>query len=160
LSAAAVRAGRTGDEDTILSLLRDLAIYERLEHRFRLTTGTVARDMLGAAPAVRCDLAFLDDAPAGVMTWYFTYSSFLGARGIYLEDFYVRPELRRRGVGRALLASLAHTALKHGAVRIEWSVLTWNRPAIDFYESVAAQRVDDWYIYRLTGETLAQLAGA
>jgi GNAT superfamily N-acetyltransferase len=158
LSAPTVRAARAGDEDAIVALLRDLAIYERLEHRFRLTRETAARDMLGATPAVRCALAFLDDAPAGVMTWYFIYSSFLGARGIYLEDFFIRPELRRRGAGRALLASLAKTAVESGAVRIEWAVLTWNRPAIDFYESVAAQCVDDWHIYRLTGEALHNLS--
>lgn len=160
MSAAVIRAAGAGDEDTVVALLHELATYERLAHRFKLTKEVVARDMLGAAAAVRCDLAFLEDMPAGVMTWYFTYSSFAGARGIYLEDFYVRPGLRRRGIGRALLASLAGTAREAGAVRIEWSVLVWNRPAIDFYESVAAQRVDDWHIYRLTGDALAALAGA
>ncbi|MGH6889664.1 MAG: GNAT family N-acetyltransferase [Rhizomicrobium sp.] len=160
MSAPVVRAAREGDENAIVALLRDLAIYERLGPRFRLTEETVARDMLGEAPAIRCDLAYLEDSPAGIMTWYFTYSSFAGARGIYLEDFYVRPELRRSGIGRALMAHLAGTAAKHGAARIEWAVLTWNRPAMDFYESVRAQRVDDWHVYRLAGEALAQLASA
>lgn len=160
MSEPVIRAAREGDENAVMGLLYDLAVYERLGHRFRLTQETIARDMLGEAPAIRCDLAFLDDAPAGLMTWFFTYSSFAGARGIYLEDFYVRPDVRRKGVGRALAAHLARAARTHGAVRIEWSVLTWNRPAIDFYERLRAQRVDDWHVYRLAGEALAQLAAA
>lgn len=158
MSAPRIRAAQPGDEQTIVDLLRELAVYERLEQRFRLTAETVARDMLGAVPAARCDLAFAEDAPAGLITWYDTYSSFAGARGIYLEDFYVRPELRRHGIGRALLAHLARTALAKGALRIEWSVLAWNRPAIDFYESIRGQRVDDWHVYRLMGDSLSELA--
>lgn len=158
MSTPHVRAAREGDQNAIVGLLYDLAVYERLGHRFRLTEETVARDMLGETPAIRCDLALLDEVPAGLMTWFFTYSSFAGARGIYLEDFYVRPELRRRGVGRALARHLAQAAGHRGAVRIEWSVLTWNRPAIAFYETLHAQRVDDWHVYRLAGDALARLA--
>jgi GNAT superfamily N-acetyltransferase len=158
MSPPVVRAAREGDEKAVIALLNDLATYERLGYRFLLTEETVSRDMLGVQPAIRCDLAFLNDATAGIMTWYFTYSSFAGARGIYLEDFYVRPEMRRRGIGRALVAHLAGVAATHGAVRIEWSVLTWNRSAIDFYQSLRAQRVDDWHVYRLAGEALAELA--
>jgi GNAT superfamily N-acetyltransferase len=158
MSDVLVRAARTGDEDAVLALLRELAAYERLEHRFRLTREAVQRDFLSDDPAVFCDVAFLEDAPAGVMTWYSTYSSFAGARGIYLEDFYVRSDVRRRGIGRSLLAHLAKRAAHDGAARIEWAVLTWNRPAIEFYGSVRAERVDDWHIYRLRGDALAALA--
>jgi GNAT superfamily N-acetyltransferase len=158
MSAPLIRPARAGDEDAILGLLHELATYERLEQRFRLTPETIARDFFCDPPAVHCDLAFLE--LAGVMTWYPTYSSFAGTRGIYLEDFYVRPELRQRGIGRTLLASLARHAVESGATRIEWSVLKWNRPAIDFYENVHAERIDDWHIYRLVGKALTDLAAA
>jgi GNAT superfamily N-acetyltransferase len=158
MSAPLIRPARAGDEDAILSLLYELAIYERLEHQFRLTPETVARDFLREPPAVQCELAFLDLEPAGIMTWYPTYSSFAGTRGIYLEDFYIRSKLRQRGIGRALLASLARHAVENGANRIEWSVIKWNRPAIDFYENMRAERIDDWHIYRLAGKALADLA--
>jgi GNAT superfamily N-acetyltransferase len=92
------------------------------------------------------------------MTWYPTYSSFAAARGISLEDFYVRPQLRGRGIGRSLVAGLAKRALALGAVKMEWAVLTWNKPSIAFYENLRAERVDDWHVYRLTGAALAELA--
>ena len=160
MSEVPIRAARHGDEDAILALLRELAEYERLDHRFRLTREIVARDFLCESPRLCCELAFVEDAPAGLATWFWTYSSFAAARGLYLEDFYVRPDRRRRGIGRKLLARLARRALDEGAARIEWSVLTWNRPAIEFYESLHAERVDDWHIYRLAGEALAALAGS
>lgn len=160
MSEPVVRTGRSGDEAAILLLLRKLAEYERLEDRFRLTREIVARDFLGQSPRLCCDLAFAENAPAGLTTWYWTYSSFAAARGIYLEDFFVRPELRRRGIGRRLLARLAQRALEEGAVRVEWSVLAWNRRSIEFYESLHAERVEDWHIYRLAGNALADLAGS
>jgi GNAT superfamily N-acetyltransferase len=160
VSEPLIRVARAGDEDAILALLRELAEYERLEHRFRLTREIVARDILGVSPAVCCTLAVVEDVAAGIMTWYPTFSSFAGARGIHLEDFYVRPDLRRRGIGRKLLACLAREAVEKGVARIEWAVLTWNRPAIAFYEKVRAERIDDWHIYRLRGEALSALASA
>lgn len=158
MSGLMIRDARAGDEDVIHDLLRELAEYERLESRFRLTPEIIAREFLCASPCLLCAIAFLDDAPAGLMTWYPTYSSFAAARGVYLEDFFVRPALRRRGIGRSLLAHLAKRALDQGAARIEWAVLTWNRPSIEFYESLSAERVDDWHIYRLVGTALTDLA--
>jgi GNAT superfamily N-acetyltransferase len=140
--------------------LRELAAYERLEHRFWLSAEIINRDFFCERPGVRCELATIGQEPAGIMTWYPTYSSFAGTRGVHLEDFYVRPGMRRRGIGQALLGSLAKHAMEIGAARIEWAVLNWNQPAIAFYESVHAERVDDWHIYRLVGKTLADLAGA
>lgn len=160
MSEIVIRPAHVGDEDAIVSLLHELAVYERLEHRFRLTPELVAHDFFCAPPAVGCDLAFLEQQPAGIVTWYRTYASFAGTRGIYVEDFYIRTELRRRGIGKALLAHLAKSAVGAGAARIEWSVLKWNRPAIDFYESVHAERVDDWHIYRLVGKALGDLVAA
>ncbi|HEX3666767.1 MAG TPA: GNAT family N-acetyltransferase [Rhizomicrobium sp.] len=158
MSETIIRPAQKGDEETILNLLGELAVYERLEHRFHLTPDFIADDFFCAPPAVGCDLAFLDQQPAGIVTWYPTYSSFAGTRGVYIEDFYVRTDLRRRGIGRALLAGVAKRATNTGATKIEWAVLKWNRPGIDFYESVHAERVDDWHIYRLVGKSLADLA--
>lgn len=158
MSAIAIRCAKPGDETTIVELLRELAEYERLAHKFRLTPADVTHDFFGDRAAVSCDLAFADGQAAGIMTWYPTYSSFAAAHGIYLEDFYVRAALRRRGIGRALVADLARRAIMAGTPKIEWSVLTWNRPSIEFYETLHAERVDDWHIYRLVGDALAALA--
>jgi len=160
MNEPAIRAARAGDEDVILTLLRELAGYERLEHRFRLTREIIARDFLCASPGLCCDLAFVEEEAAGIMTWYPTYSSFAAARGIHLEDFYVRDKLRRRGIGRKLLAHLAKRARDDGAARIEWAVLAWNEPSIRFYESLRAERVDEWHVYRLVGGALHDLASS
>jgi GNAT superfamily N-acetyltransferase len=153
-----IRCAQPGDEATIVGLLYELAEYERLLHKFRLTTEDVSRDFFGAAPVVSCDLAFAGGEPAGIMTWYPTYASFAAARGIYLEDFYVRAALRRHGIGRALVVDLARRAIEAGCPKLEWSVLTWNKPSIAFYETLHAERVDDWHIYRLVGDALTALA--
>lgn len=158
MSAIEIRRAKPADEATIVELLRELAEYERLMHKFRLTPEDVTRDFFGNSPAISCDLAFVGGEPAGIMTWYPTYSSFAAAHGIYLEDFYVRAALRRQGIGRALVADLARRAIARDTPKIEWSVLTWNRPSIEFYETLRAERVDDWHIYRLTGDALADLA--
>jgi len=139
-------------------LLHELAVYEKLTDKFRITRAVIARDYLGARPLIECDLAFDGDEPVGIATWYWTYASFAAARGIYLEDLFVRPQFRGRGIGKALLAGLARRALKGGAGRVEWSVLDWNKPSIDFYESLRARRGDGWLIYRLEGEALEDLA--
>jgi GNAT superfamily N-acetyltransferase len=158
MSAIEIRRTKPGDEAMIVALLRELADYERLTHKFRLTPEIVARDFFGDSPPVHCDLAFADCEAAGIMTWYPTYASFAASRGIYLEDFYVRPALRGRGIGRAMIADLARRAVASGAMKIEWAVLTWNKPSIAFYENLHAERVDDWHVYRLVGDALLALA--
>jgi diamine N-acetyltransferase len=155
-----IRAACAGDEEAICDLLRELAEYERLALRFRLTPEIVRRDFLGTSTLLNCDLAFSGDAAAGIMTWYPTYSSFAAQRGLYLEDFYVRPPLRRQGIGRKLLAALARRAASEGATTIQWAVLAWNEPSIRFYQSLHAERVDEWHIYRLCGHALDDLATA
>ena len=160
MSDVRIREARMGDEQLICKLLRELAEYERLDHRFRLTPEIVGRDLLCASPGLCCELAFANVQPAGIMTWYPTYASFAAQRGIYVEDFYVRPALRRRGIGRTLLANLARRAVADGAAIIQWAVLAWNEPTIRFYESLHAQRVDEWHVYRLAGAALEELAKA
>lgn len=160
MSESLVREARAGDEEVICTLLHELAEYERLENRFRLTPEIIRRDFLCASPCINCELAFLGNEAAGVMTWYRTYLSFAAQRGIYLEDFYVREPLRGRGIGRQLIARLARRAVAEGAVVIQWAVLVWNEPTIRFYESLHAQRVDEWHVYRLAGAALEDLARA
>jgi GNAT superfamily N-acetyltransferase len=153
-----IRPARTGDEDTIFSLLHALAEYEKLLDRFHVTKAVIARDYLCAQPRIQCDLAFEGGKPVGVATWYWNYSSFTAERGIYLEDLFVPPEFRGKGYGKALLAHLAKTAVKNGGGKVEWSVLPWNKPSIDFYEGLGAKQMTDWLIYRVTGEALEDLA--
>ena len=158
MSSIEIRAAKGGDEKVVVDLLRELAAYERLSHKFQLTAEDVTRDLFCTDAVMRCDLAFAEGEPAGIMTWYPTYSTFAVQRGIYLEDFYVRAPLRRLGIGRALIVDLARRAVRQGMKKLEWSVLTWNKPSIQFYENLHAERVDDWHIYRLCGDALAALA--
>ena len=148
---------KSGDEGIILALLRELAEYEKLTDKFKITREIVTRDYLCDHPPIRTDLAYADNKPAGIATWYWTYSTFAATRGIYLEDLFVRPEFRGCGYGKALLANLAKQAVAANAGRVEWAVLDWNEPSIEFYESVGAERVKGWHIYRLADDALKTL---
>jgi GNAT superfamily N-acetyltransferase len=150
-----IRPARPGDAALILTLLHELAVYEKLTDRFHITEAVIARDYLCERPLLECDLAFEGDTPAGIATWYWTYASFAARRGIYLEDLFVRPQLRGRGYGKVLLANLARRA-RSG--HVDWAVLPWNKPSIDFYESLRAERNEGWLTYRLSGEPLEDLA--
>ncbi len=154
-----IRSARAGDEALIVTLLRELADYEKLLDKFRVTEDIVRRDYLGDRPLLQCELAFEGEAPVGVMTWYWTYASFAARRAIYLEDLFVRPSQRGKGHGKALLVHLAKTGAAVGAQRVEWSVLDWNRPSIEFYDSLGARPVSGWLVYRLEGAALAALGG-
>jgi GNAT superfamily N-acetyltransferase len=160
MSALSIRHAHLGDEDLILTLLRELAVYEKIEARFKLTAEALQRDFLCAAPRCFCELAFHGDEPAGVMTWYRVYSSFIAVRGIFLEDLYVRPAYRGKGYGKALLAHLAKQAVSEGALYIDWFVLDWNQPSIEFYERLRAEPIKGWFSYRLGGDALEDLAGS
>jgi GNAT superfamily N-acetyltransferase len=153
-----IRSARAGDEDCMLSLLRALAQYEKLLDRFHITKAVIARDYLGENPLIHAELAFDGETCAGVATWYWAYASFSARRVVFLEDFFVRQDLRGKGFGKALLAHLARIAMKQGAEGIEWRVLDWNQPSIDFYEGLRAKRSNDWYTYYLSGEALEDLA--
>jgi GNAT superfamily N-acetyltransferase len=158
MSDLTIRRAVRGDEEMVHALLFELAEYEKLTHAFQLTKEVIARDFFGSVPAAFCDLAYANGKPVGLATWYLVYATFAAARGIYLEDLYVRPEFRGAGYGKALLAHLAKEALAHGAVRVEWSVLNWNKPSIEFYERLGAKPNTEWTIYRLSGGPLEDLA--
>ena len=151
-----LRTATADDAPLILEMLRDLAIYEKVpESGFCLTQEIVLRDMFGAA--CHCDLAFDGRDAAGIVTWFWTYKSFRGRRGLYVEDLYVKPQFRGRGLGRRFLMELAGRARSTGG-HMEWQVLDWNAPSIEFYKSLGAVPLDDWTIFRVTGPALEKLA--
>src|ERR1700730_4760516 len=135
-NALSIRRAIAGDAELITLLLRELAEYERLTDKFFLTADTVVRDFFGPEPSVYCDLAFVSEVPVGLMTWYWTYTTFGASRGLYLEDIYVREQVRGQDHGRALFAHLANRAIAYGATHLKWAVLNWNTPSIGFYESL------------------------
>jgi GNAT superfamily N-acetyltransferase len=157
MSTFSIRRARAGDEDIIYALLQGLAEYEKLLFRFFVTRETVARDYLCDDPLIHCELAFEGEAPVGGATWFWTYAGFAAARGLYIEDLFVFPLFRGRGYGKALLAHLAKIAAQSGAIRVDWNVLDWNQPSIDFYESLGARRQEGSTYYRLEGEALKKL---
>lgn len=152
-----IRQGRSGDEALILQLLVELAEYEKLLEKFHINEDVIRRDYLGAEPLLNCDLAFAGNEAVGIATWYWNYSSFAAKRAIYLEDLFVRPTVRGKGYGKALLAHLARTAVAAGARSVDWSVLDWNKPSIEFYDSLGARPVTGWIVYRLEGDALATM---
>ena len=155
----AVRPATIEDAPLVWSFVRELADYERLTHEAVATVDDLTSALFGAQPRVFCDIAEWNGAPAGFALWFYNFSTFRGRHGIYLEDLYVRPEHRGRGIGKALLQQLARRCRTEGFARLEWAVLDWNAPSIAFYESLGAQPRDDWTVYRLTDEALDALAG-
>ncbi len=153
-----IRGATPADVKLILELIRELAEYEKLAHQVVATEEDIRNSLFGPRPAAECLVAEFDGAPAGFALFFHNFSTFLGKPGIYLEDLYVKPELRGKGIGRKLLAHLAALAVSRGCGRFEWAVLDWNEPAIGFYRSIGARMLDDWKINRLTGEALEKLA--
>ena len=145
------------DLPTILHLVRELAKYEKLEHAMVASQDDFREALFGAKSNAHALMAFADDAAVGFALYFFNFSTFSGKRGIYLEDIFVEPEHRGRGIGSALLKRLAGIAKQQNCARMEWSVLTWNQPSIAFYHRLGAVTLDDWRIFRLHGEPLEQL---
>jgi GNAT superfamily N-acetyltransferase len=146
------------DVPTILELIKGLAAYERLAHEVVATEADLQAALFGARPFAEVILAKDGDEPVGFALFFHNYSTFLGRPGLYLEDLFVRPDRRGRGIGRQLLAALARLAVERGCGRLEWSVLDWNAPAIGFYERMGARLLHEWRICRLTGEALVRAA--
>jgi len=155
-----VRITRPTRDDValILQMIRDLAEYERMSERAVATEADLRDALFGTHPAAEVILAHADDQPAGFALFFHNFSTFVGKRGLYLEDLFVRPEFRRRGIGRRLLAELARIAVERDCGRFEWSVLDWNQPAIDFYKSLGAVPLSEWTVFRVTGDALTRLA--
>jgi GNAT superfamily N-acetyltransferase len=153
-----IRAARPEDAAVIHSLVRELADYEKLSAEAVATEATIAAALFAPEPRLYCHLAEWDGTPAGFCIWFLNYSTFRGSFGIYLEDLFVRPAYRGRGIGKALMQRLARRCVEEGWVRFEWAVLDWNAPSIAFYRSLGAQVMDEWKLCRLSGAALAEFA--
>ncbi len=153
-----LRSATRDDVPVIAELIRGLARFEKLEQEVVMTDELLAAGLFGDRPYAEVVLAEDDGRPVGFALFFHNFSTFLGRPGIYLEDLFVLPEQRGRGIGRMLLAHLARLAVERGCGRLEWAVLDWNRDAIKFYERLGARPNSDWTVYRLAGEALTGLA--
>jgi len=154
----AIRYAVEYDIPLILTFIRELAAYEKLAHEVVATEAILRETMFGDRPYAEALMAFEDDDPVGFALYFHNFSTFLGRPGLYLEDLYVKPEGRGKGIGKALLRRLAQIAKERGCGRLEWWVLDWNDSAIAFYKSIGAVPMDDWTVYRVTDEALDRLA--
>ena len=150
-----IRPARAADAALILTLLTELAGYEKLP--ITLTEEEIAFDFFGLSPRIECEMAFQGDIAVGLATYYWTYATFRAARRLYVEDLFVRPEFRGKGYGKAMLQYLARKGLAAGAARLEWQVLDWNAPAINFYQGIGAHPHEGWYTYWLEEDAMKKL---
>ena len=153
-----LRPAEARDAAEVLALIRELADYERLLDEVDATPEGLSAALFGPSPRVFCDLAEQDGGIAGFALWFYSFSTFRGRLGSYLDDLCVRPAMRGRGIGRALLSGLASRCLREDLARLEWSVLDWNEPALAFYRTLGARGMKDWIPHRVTGEALLTLA--
>jgi GNAT superfamily N-acetyltransferase len=154
-----IRPARPGDSGLLLGLFRELAEYEKLLDQLQATEELIDTALFSEHPAAEALIAELDGETAGYALYFPTFSTFLAIQGIWLEDLFVRPDQRKAGVGKALLARVAATARERGAERLEWSALDWNELALGFYRSLGAQQMNEWITHRLIGDDLRRLAG-
>lgn len=153
-----LRAARRDDVGQILSFIRELGEYEKLAHEAVADADTLTAQLFGDKPAAEVVIAEVEGKPAGFALFFHNFSTFVGKRGLYLEDLFVRPEFRGLGLGRRLMVHLAKLAVERDCGRFEWSVLDWNQPAIDFYRGLGAVPLDQWTVQRVAGDALAALA--
>jgi GNAT superfamily N-acetyltransferase len=154
-----LRVATSADTPQILAFIEGLAEYEKLTHACHATEEGLRESLFGPRPYAEVIMADYEGQPAGLAVFFHNYSTFRAKPGIYLEDLFVLPERRGHGVGKALLKELARLAVERGCARLEWSVLDWNEPSIQFYKSLGAEPQDEWTTYRVTGDALARLAG-
>ena len=154
----AIRAAVEADAALIFALVRELADYEKLSGEVDATPEAIAAALFTREPRLFCDIAEWDGEPAGFAVWFLNYSTFRGRHGIYVEDLFVRPAYRGKGIGKALMARLARHCVEQKLARFEWAVLDWNAPSIAFYRSIGAQVMDEWRICRLSGPALQAFA--
>lgn len=155
-----IRSAMPADAGLVLTFIRELAEYEKLLHEVESREDDIARDLFGEQPRVFCEIAEWGGEPVGFALWFYTYSTFQGRHGLYLEDLFVRPAQRGRGIGKVLLANLARRCLDEGLGRLRWWVLNWNEPSIAFYRSLGAEARPEWTTFDLSGEALHRLAQA
>lgn len=153
-----IRKAQVTDCNLILDFIKGLAEYEKLAHEVVATPELLRENLFGPQPRAEVLIAEWNNQPAGFALFFHNFSTFLGCPGIYLEDLFVLPELRAHGIGKGLLKRLAQLAVERGCGRLEWSVLDWNKPAVDFYVSLGAGPMDEWTVYRLTGDKLLNFA--
>jgi GNAT superfamily N-acetyltransferase len=153
-----IRQAEAGDSVLVFDFIRKLADYEKLVHEVVATEADIREALFGAAPRCFCELAFWEKEPAGFALWFYNFSTFRGKAGIYLEDLFVEPSLRGHGIGKALLRHLARRCRDEGLPRLQWWVLDWNKPSIDFYKSLGAEPQNEWTVFRVSGEALGRLA--
>ncbi|HEV7275354.1 MAG TPA: GNAT family N-acetyltransferase [Devosiaceae bacterium] len=155
-----IRSAIGSDRSLILRFIAELAAYEKLSDAAKATEADIVRDFFCEQPRVFCEIAEWDGQPVGFAVWFYTYSTFQGRHGIWLEDIYVSPEARGRGIGKGLLAQLAQRCVNEGLGRLEWWVLDWNQPSIDFYLAQGGTLQDAWTKVRLDGAALRRLGTA
>ncbi|HEY1762591.1 MAG TPA: GNAT family N-acetyltransferase [Acidimicrobiales bacterium] len=156
-----IRSAVSSDVAVIASLIRELADYERAAEMAKATHEQIHETFFGRDPRAFCDLVETEEGlVAGLAVWFINYSTWTGSHGVYLEDIFVRPEFRGRGYGRALLVRLARECVANGYPRVQWAVLDWNTPAVDFYRSLGAEALDEWTVFRLSGDALQTLASS
>ncbi|HEY9030147.1 MAG TPA: GNAT family N-acetyltransferase [Kangiella sp.] len=153
-----IREAVRQDAPQILGFIRELAEYEKLSHEVVATVADIEQTAFADDARAHCLIAEYEGKPAGFALYFFNYSTFLGKYGIYLEDLYVKPEFRSKKIGYSLLQKLAKIAVEKDCARVDWSVLDWNQPAIDFYNSIGAKPMDEWTVFRLTGNALDDFA--
>jgi GNAT superfamily N-acetyltransferase len=153
----AIRPVRPGEAGLVFTFVRELAAYERLLDTVVASEAMIDAALFGPNPRVFCEIAEWDGEPAGFALWFPNFSSFRGRHGLYLEDLFVRPAFRRRGIGRALFRHLARRCVDEGWTLFEWAVLNWNAPSIAFYKALGADLRQDWTVCRISGDALARL---
>jgi GNAT superfamily N-acetyltransferase len=153
-----IRRARPDEAGLVLSLVRELAEYEKLLHEVEATEAMIGEALFGSNPRLFCEVAEWNGEPAGFAVWFINFSTFSGRSGIFLEDLFVRPAQRGKGIGKALLAHLAKQCVANGWSRLQWSVLDWNAPSIAFYKSLGAELMDEWTGCRIDGPALQTLA--
>ena len=155
-----IRRARPGEAGLVLSFVRELAEYEKLSHEVEATEAMIADALFSDDSRLFCAIAEWNGEPVGFAVWFLNFSTFSGRYGIYLEDLYVQPSSRGKGLGKALLVYLAKECIEKGWSRLQWSVLDWNAPSIAFYKSLGAVMMDDWTLCRVSGPALRRLAGS
>jgi GNAT superfamily N-acetyltransferase len=160
INSLTVRCATDADAEIIFSFINDLAIYEKAPHEVVTNVADIRKTLFGDSSHTYALIAEIDDNAVGYAVYFFSYSTWLGKSGIYLEDLYVSPASRGVGAGKALLKEITKIAVDNNCGRVEWSVLDWNKPAIDFYQSFGANPQDEWTVFRLTGDALSKFANS